>query len=238
MFRYFSMIFPSKHRHFPVFSDIFPWFSSPVLLRQLGHQMRHRAHGIFPGAIARVGRSLGPGQKCLLMASLVKFSIIRICIMNIFNIYIYICYNIYIYTYYVKICIYIYIYIYVILYIWSSPLIYLEAFYMEIRWAITPSLGIIGVDHGGWAYNAYICIYVYMYICIYVYVYVYVYHTRGAWVRFALASEHQPWVQAPCPTSAWSTSWWTSESSIWEFTGRLPSGKNTKNYGQSPLFNG
>ena len=35
---------------------------------------------------------------------------------------------------------------------------------------------------------------------------------RGAWVQFALASEHRPWLQAPCPTSAWSTAWWTLES--------------------------
>ena len=97
-----------------------------------------------------------------------KFSIIRICIMNIFNIYIiYMLYNIYIYIYYVIICMYIYIYMLHCVY-GHPPLIYLEAFYLEIRWAITPSLGIIGVDHGGWAYNVYIHVYIYIYIYIYI----------------------------------------------------------------------
>mmetsp|Transcript_61053 Transcript_61053/g.96670 ORF Transcript_61053/g.96670 Transcript_61053/m.96670 type:complete len:341 (-) Transcript_61053:735-1757(-) len=41
-----------------------------VLLGQLGHQMRHRAHGIFPGAVARVGRRFGPGYSSLRQANI------------------------------------------------------------------------------------------------------------------------------------------------------------------------
>ena len=38
-------------------------FGRPLLLRLLGDEVRHGAHGVVPGAVAGVGRRLRPGPK-------------------------------------------------------------------------------------------------------------------------------------------------------------------------------
>ena len=85
-----------------------PCFSHPntgrFLLRQLGHQMRHRAHGIFPAAIARVRRRLGPevcwlSRRCLIMC---------VCVYHIHYVYIYIYIWVYIGTMYMLGILYVY----------------------------------------------------------------------------------------------------------------------------------